>query len=151
TMNVIKRNLGWLLLSQAATWICSVAILLIAPRKLGDNAFGQLSFAIVYVSFFELVALFGSGGFLMKEIARDTTSLARYVLNTLVMKVLLTLALIAVAIGLAIALGYPSDIVMLIGAYCIGMLFNSLNNAIAGGLQGIEEMGRPAMWDVVRA
>ncbi|HEY1280930.1 MAG TPA: flippase [Acidimicrobiales bacterium] len=150
-MNVIKRNLGWLLLSQAATWGCSIALLLIAPRKLGDNAFGQLSFALVYVSFFELVALFGSGTYLMKEIARDTTSLARYVVNTLILKVPLTLALIVIAIGLAIALGYSSDMVLLIGAYCLGMFFNSLNNALAGGLQGIEHMGRPALWDVARA
>jgi len=144
-MNLIKRNLGWLLLSQAATWGMSVLLLLVAPRKLGGDAFGQISFAMVYVSFFELVALFGTATYIMKHIARDTESLGRYVFNTLVMKLLVTSFLIAAAIGLAVVLGYERQTVLLIGAYCIGMLFNAMNSALAGGLQGVQRMGRPAL------
>ena len=150
-MNLIKRNLGWLLLSQAATWGMSVLLLLVAPRKLGGDAFGQISFAMVYVSFFELVALFGTATYIMKHIARDTESLGRYVFNTLVMKLLVTSFLIAAAIGLAVVLGYERQTVLLIGAYCIGMLLNAMNSALAGGLQGVQRMGRPALWDVVRS
>jgi O-antigen/teichoic acid export membrane protein len=150
-VNVIKRNLGWLLISQAATWGMSVLLLLVAPRKLGDHAFGQLSFAMVYVSFFELVALFGTGTFLMKEVARDASSMGRYVVNTVVMKLLLAGALISIALGLGMAFGFTRDMLLLITAYCIGMLFNALNNGLAGGLLGMERMGRPAMWDVARS
>jgi O-antigen/teichoic acid export membrane protein len=150
-MNVIKRNLGWLLLSQSATWVSSVTLLLVAPRQLGDYAFGRLSFAIVYVGFFELFSLFGTGTFLIKVVSRDSALVARYVANTVVMKLLLTLLLIGVALALAVALGYDREVVLLIFAYCIGMLFNALNNAVTGSLQGMQKMGRPAMLEVARA
>ena len=58
-MNSVKRNLAWLVIAQAATWMISVAALLIVPRLIGDAAFGELSFAVVYMSFFELLATLG--------------------------------------------------------------------------------------------
>ena len=150
-MNAIKRNLGWLLLTQTAMWGVSVVLLLIAPRKLGDNAFGQLSFAMVYVSFFELVALFGTGTYLTKVIARDTSSVGRYVFNTLVLKMCLAIALIVLALGLGAVVGFSHEMMLLVATYCLGMFFNALNNALIGGLQGLQQMRRPALWDLARA
>ena len=150
-MHTIKRNLGWLLLSQTATWGVAIVLLLVTPRKLGDHAFGQMSFAMVYVSFFELIGLFGTGTFLMKVIARNADALGRYVFNTLVMKFLVSIALVALALGLAVALGFDSDTIVLIAFFCISMVCNVTNNALAGGLQGLQQMGRPARWDIVRS
>jgi O-antigen/teichoic acid export membrane protein len=150
-MNAIKRNLGWLLFSQTATWGVSVVLLLIAPRKLGDNAFGQLSFAMVYVSFFELVALFGTGTYLTKVVARDTSSVGRYVFNTVVLKTCLSLALIAVALGLGVVIGFSDEMLLLVATYCMGMFFNALNNGLIGGMQGLQRMRRLALWDLARA
>jgi O-antigen/teichoic acid export membrane protein len=84
-MKAVKRNIVWLLLSQASTWLASIVLLVIVPNKLGDELFGQLSFAFVYVSFFELIAIFGTGDFLTKTIARDNDSAGRYVWNATLM------------------------------------------------------------------
>ena len=150
-MNTIRRNLGWLLVSQMATWGVSIAVLVIAPRELGDDAFGRLSFVMVYVGLFELVALFGTGTYLAKVIARDVRSLGRYVFNTLALKIVVTSFLIFCAITLATVLRCERETVLLIGAYCVGMLFNSLNNALVGGLLGTQQMRWPAVWDIARA
>jgi O-antigen/teichoic acid export membrane protein len=150
-MSLIKRNLGWLLLSQGATWITSIVVLLVVPRRLGDEAFGKLTFAFVYVGFFELIALFGTGTYLTKLLARDTESVGRYVVNTMVLKALLTSGLIVVALGLAGALGYSAEMILLIAAFCVTLFFNALTNVLIGGLQALQRMGRPALWDVVRA
>ena len=72
-MNMIRRNLVWLLFAQTATWVVSISLLLVAPRVLGDRMFGDLSFVIVFVSFFELVANMGTNTFVIKSIARDST------------------------------------------------------------------------------
>jgi O-antigen/teichoic acid export membrane protein len=150
-MNLIKRNLGWLLMSQLATWGMSILVLLISPRKLGDNAFGKLTFASVFVSFFELLGQFGTGTFLMKTVAREESRLARYVFNTLALKVLMGAALAAVAVSLAASLGNSREMVLLIGVFAMGMYFNVLNNALVGGLQGVQSMGRPALWEIARS
>jgi O-antigen/teichoic acid export membrane protein len=150
-MSAVKRNLGWLLMSQMATWGMSMLVLLISPRKLGDAAFGQVTFAMVYVGFFELVALLGTGTFIMKMVARDESMIGRYVVNTVVMKALLSSALTTIAISLAVVLGFERDTVLIISVYCLGMIFNVLNNGLAGGLQGLQRMARPAMWEVIRS
>src|SRR4051812_12485058 len=142
-MSAVKRNLGWLLISQTATWGMSMLVLIISPRKLGDGAFGQITFAMVYVGFFELVALLGTGTFIMKMIARDESMLGRYVVNTVVMKALVSLVLAPLAIGLAVVLGIEHDTVLIIAVYCLGMIFNVLNNGLACGLHGIQRMARP--------
>jgi O-antigen/teichoic acid export membrane protein len=150
-MSLIKRNLGWLLLSQGATSIASVALLLIAPARLGEEAFGQWTFGGVYVGFFELIALFGTGTYLTKTLARDTDSVGRYVVSILALKALSSTALICLALGLALALGYSTEMILLIGAFCVGLFFTSLNNVLMGGLQGLQRMGRPALLDIVRS
>ena len=150
-MSTITRNLKWILVSQLATWGVSVAVLVIAPRELGDDAFGRLSFVMVYVGLFELVALFGARTYLTKAIARDVGALGRYVFNTLAVKLVMTSFLIFCAMTLAVIIGYERETVLLIGAYCIGMFFNALDNALAGGLLGTQQMRWPAVWDIVRA
>src|SRR6476661_5420074 len=107
---MIRRNLGWLLVSQFSTWGLAIILLLVVPHKLGDEAFGQLSFATVYVSFFELVAVFGTTTYLTKAVSRDTESVGQYVVNAVIIKVIVSTVLIALAIGLAVALGFESQI-----------------------------------------
>jgi O-antigen/teichoic acid export membrane protein len=148
---MIRRNLGWLLISQFSTWGLSILLLLVVPHKLGGEAFGQLSFATVYVSFFELVAVFGTATYLTKVVSRDTESVGQYVVNAVILKVIVSTVLIALAIGLAVALGFESQIVSVIAILCLGLFINTVNNGIAGGLYGLQRMRGPAVADVVRA
>ena len=150
-MATLKRNLGWLLVSQAATWSVSIVLLIVAPHKLGDDAFGQLAFALVYVGFFELVALFGVEKFLVKTIARKPEAVGSYVFNVLVEKAVQASALACLALALGLVFGYSTLTLSLIGAYCIGMFLNSLNVGLTGGLQGLQKMVRPAAWEIVRS
>src|SRR6266508_4795688 len=149
-MNVIKRNLGWLLFSQVATWVVSILILVIAPRVLGDHQFGQLSFVIVYVSFFDLVANMGTNSFLVKTIARDTTCVGRYVVNAIVMKLVMAAFLIFVALGLGAAFGFSRTTMLLTAAYCIGLLLNVVGITIGAALTGLQLMAGLARWNIIQ-
>ena len=150
-MHLIRRNLGWLLVSQFSTWGLSIVLLLIVPHKLGDEAFGQLSFATVYMSFFELIAIFGTATFLMKMVARDNESVGQYVVNAVVLKAIVSVVLVIIAIALAFALQFDDQIIILIAIVCIALFLNTLNNGIIGGLQGLQRMRGPATADVARA
>lgn len=70
-MSSIAKNMLWLLLSQVATWAVAIVSLIVVPRLITDDAFGRASFAFTFVSFFTLVALMGSGSFIIKSTARD--------------------------------------------------------------------------------
>jgi O-antigen/teichoic acid export membrane protein len=149
-VNRIQRNLWWLLLSQAATWIVSVATLLIAPRVLGDDAFGQLIFVIVYISFFDLIATMGTNTFLVKAIAREPGNAGRYLVNAVVMKLVMTIVLIAVALGLGALMYLPATTMQLIGAYSIGLLLTIVGGTIGAALTGLQMMGGLARWNMIQ-
>ena len=123
-MNIVKRNLAWLLFAQGATWIMSVTLLLITPRVFGETIFGELSFVVVYVSFFDLVAGGGTNTFLIKTIARDVVSVGEYLVNTIVMKLCLTVILAGMAVGLALVLDMSRKTVILILVGSLGMIAN---------------------------
>ena len=149
-MNSIRRNLAWLLLSQAATWVVSVAALLVVPRMLGDDVFGQLAFVIVYLSFFDLLGNLGINSFLVKAIARDTSSVGRYVVNAILLKFVLTTTLLAVGFGLGFALGFSHTTIVLLCAYSIGLLINVVGLTIGAALTGLQQMAELAKWNMLQ-
>lgn len=150
-MSVVRRNVVYLLLSQGATWIVSILLLVIVPGELGEAEFGEVSFAFVYVSFFELIAIFGSGDYITKSIARNDENAGHYVWNTALLKFVVAVALALVAFGLGVALGFSGDRMALIAVYLGGMLINVVGNALMGGLTGLQRLGPPSFWNAVRA
>lgn len=148
-MTAVKRNVISLLLSQGATWIVSISVLIVVPGELGDELFGELSFAFVYVSLFGLLATYGTSDFLTKTLARDVENTGHYVFNALVMKSIVALTASVLAIGLGLALGFDGQRIALISVHCLGMVLTVLNNVLLGGLQALQRMGRPALWNAV--
>ncbi len=140
----------WLFLSQMATWAISVIMLVMVPRSLGDADFGRTEFAFAFVGYFGLMAGLGTNTFIVKTTARDPSRLGFHVFNALLMKVLLVALLSAAAVGLAQALRFPGETIVIIAVACIGMACSTLNDTLGAGLQGEQRMGRPAAWVVVR-
>src|SRR5262245_15934183 len=145
----ITRNLTWLILTQMATWAISIVVLIVAPRSLGDDRFGELTFALTYVGFFQLVALLGTGTYLIKSVARDHDRVGPYVFNAAVLKVALCFALSSACLALGWALDYSNQTLVLVALGCVGMTTVVLNDVLVAGLQGMERMARTAMWGVV--
>jgi len=145
----IKRNIGWLLLSQGATWIVSILTLLLVPNELGDELFGEISFAAVYVSFFGLVAGYGTNEFLTKTLSRATLDTGHYLYNTLIMKLIASLSCAALAVGIGVALGFDRQRTALVIVFCIGLVFGTLNGVLLGGYHALQRMGRPALLNAI--
>ena len=119
------------------------------PRRTRDALYGELSFAYVYVALFGILATYGTSEFLTKTLARDTGSTGHYVYNTLVIKLIASLLVSGLAIGLGFVLRFDAQRMALVGVYCIGMVLTVLNNVLIGGLQALQRMGRPALWNAI--
>ena len=146
----IGKNLSALMVAQIATAAISIVVLVLAPRRLGDVQFGELTVALTFLMFFDLVALLGTNIFLVKSIARDPSRVGPYVFNTLVMKVCLGGVLAVLAITLSNVIGYNGQIRAIIAIGCVGMITLALNDTLTAGLQGLERMARPAAWGVLQ-
>lgn len=147
-MGRIAKNMAALLGSQLATWAISLVMLVVVPNYLGDKQFGRLMFAYAFVGFFGLVAGLGTGQFITKEIARDTSRVGYYVFNALVMNTSLAVLLTAAAIVAAHVLRYPAETSLIVGITCVGMVLSTLNRTLVAGLQGEQRMGKTAVWSV---
>ena len=148
--SVIGKNIVWLFLSQIATWLISVVLLVIVPDRFGDENYGKISFAIAFMGFFTLIGMLGTYSFLVRSIARDRSTVGPYIFNAILLKISLTIVLAAAALGAARAFGYSSETMTLLAIGCGVMLCSLLTDTLLAGLAGMERMGRPAMWSVVQ-
>jgi O-antigen/teichoic acid export membrane protein len=149
-VSYIKKNMFALLVTQVATWVISLVVLIVAPDYLGDGGFGALTYAIAFVGFFTLAAGLGTPTYLVREVARDHSIVGSYVFNTFVMKVALGLVLSAVAVALARLLGNTGDVLTLIAIGCFGMLCTILNDVLTSALMGMERMAKPAVFATIQ-
>jgi O-antigen/teichoic acid export membrane protein len=125
-------------------------MLVTVPHFLTATNFGVFSLAGSYIGYFVLIGSLGTGTFLVKAIARDSSLVGVYVFNAVVMKLLLAMVLSGAALLLAKAIGYPEQTITVIAILCIGMGLTLLNDVLRAGLQGLERMGKQAAWAVVQ-
>ena len=132
-MNLIRRNILWLLVSQLCTWTATFASLVIVPNKLGSNDFGTFAYAAAYGSFFGLIGGLGTSLYLSRAIARDYSLMGSYIWNGVLLKLAVWAVLAPTAVGLAYALGNRGQTLLLIAIACGGMLPTSWQRSFLGG------------------
>ena len=149
-VNVIGRNIVWLVLNQLSTWAIALIVLIVVPDILDPAGFGVLNFALSYVAFFALVAGLGTSMYLVKEVARDHSIVGPWTYNAVIMKIVSVAVLSVVALVLAVALGNHGETLLLIAICCAGMLFSVVTEVLASALGGMERMVRAAIWLTVQ-
>jgi O-antigen/teichoic acid export membrane protein len=149
-MNLLRRNVLFLLFSQVATWLVTAVLLVVGPDKLGATSYGRLGLAAAYIGFFTLIGSLGTYPYLVKHISRDFNELSVLVNAALRLKIVLGLLLSAIAIGLSFLIGYGREERILIAIGCLGMMFLMFNEMVMGGLAGMERLARSAFWQTVQ-
>ena len=119
------------LLGQAITWTSTVLLTVAYGRFLGDTSFGELYFALTFVSLIGFPVEFGFNQQLTRDVAEQPERALRYLANTLVLKILLWLPLYGLLLGLASVLGYPGDERVLIAICGTTLLLTSATNTFA--------------------
>ncbi len=149
-MSVLKRNILFLLVSQGATWLVTIFLLILGPRKLGSDGFGRAQFALAFVGFFNLIGSLGTYQYIVKHIARDPAELGRLVISALRLKMVMGVVLAALALGTGWLLGYDGEVLTLIAIGLVGMMLSLLNEMVLAGLAGVELIAGSAVWQTVQ-
>ncbi|MDP2290957.1 MAG: flippase [Actinomycetota bacterium] len=149
-MSVLKRNIIYLLFSQVATWMATMFLLILAPRRLGGEGFGRVQVAIAFVGFFNLIGSLGTYQHIVKHVARDSATLPRLVVSAIRLKLLSGVVLSVLALLVGAALGYDQEQLQLIAIGCAGMVLSLLNEMMLAGLNGQERMAKAAVWQTVQ-
>ena len=149
-MSVLRRNLLWLLVSQGLTWLISVVLLVLGPKRLDPDGFGRYVFATAYVGLFLIIGGLGTYPYITRRVAQDRAVLTPLVKATAELKVVLALGLSAAALGLAWMINVRGESLVLIAIGCMAMSLQLFCEVVAAGLAGMERIAGPAMWQVVQ-
>lgn len=87
TAKRVIRNSFWLMLANIVVRIISASVFVILARVWGKEVFGQYSFAIAFVSFFTLIAHFGFGSLIIRDVAKNKSLAENYLGNVISIKI----------------------------------------------------------------
>jgi O-antigen/teichoic acid export membrane protein len=146
----VRRNMTSLLLSQALQWVATFVLIIEAPNRLGNEAWGDLGYSLAFVGFFSLVGGLGVSTLLTREIARDHVLMRQLVYNALALRLVVIAVLPAIGLILAWLLGNSETVIVLIAIGFFAMAAQLTTEISFGALAGVEVMARPAFFQVLQ-
>ena len=134
----IARNAAVRTGGELLAKVASVAFFILIARELGEAAFGDFSFALALTSTLLLAAGFGTEELTTREISRDRSTVHVYITNVVAIKVVASVLLLAVAVGITFVGSYPEEVklaVLLVGA---GVAFENTGRSYWSVFQAFE-------------
>lgn len=133
-MSGLRRIIGNTLISlfgQFVTWTSTLGLTVAYGRFLGDFKFGELYFAITFVSLIGLPIEFGFNQQLTRDVAEKPEKAMPYLWNALLLKTLMWLLLYGVMLLLSWALGYSQEQWTVIAICGVTLFSGSVVNTFA--------------------
>jgi O-antigen/teichoic acid export membrane protein len=124
----IAKNSGWLLLEKALRLILNVIVGVWMARHLGPSEFGELTYIIAYIAFFQAIANLGLDGITVRDISKGVFK-ANNILGT-VFFLRLTVGVLAWIIAVAaaaLANGWQDSIVLLTALVGSVLMFQAID------------------------
>jgi len=150
TARRITANFLSLMSSQIISKVIQLVIFVYLARTLGKNDFGIFSFGLAFAFLFVIIADFGLSTLIIREISRDKKSASKYMSNSIVLKLLLSLIAFVSAYIFLNIVTYSEEIktiayIML--GFTLLQSFTELNYAI---FRAFERMYYDALIKIIR-
>ncbi len=133
-MSGLRRIIGNTLISlfgQLVTWSSTLALTIAYGRFLGDFKFGELYFAVTFVSLVGFPVESGFNQQLTRDVAEHPEQARAYLWNTLVIKALLWVVSYGIIIASTRALGYSQEQFSIVVICGISLFSGSIVNTFA--------------------
>jgi O-antigen/teichoic acid export membrane protein len=125
-----------------------MAFAMLMLRILAPEGAGRYQFAVAFIGYFEILARFGLGTLLTREVAKDRSQANLYLNNTVVLRTFLllgSLPLMAIAVLLYVVLsGLTPDVVAAIGLFAVALFISNISDAFSAMFNAHERMEHPA-------
>ncbi len=119
------KNTGWMFFAKVASMIVSFVATSYMARNLGPTNYGELSYAISFVSIFSFIAALGIDQILYRDLIKHPEKTNEYMGSALALRTITSCVAIALCLLFALVLS-PKDVSFyLIFIICISFLFNS--------------------------
>jgi O-antigen/teichoic acid export membrane protein len=119
------RNLGWMFFGRLASMLVSFLATAYIARHLGPANYGQLSYAVSFVSIFSFIAALGIDQALYRDLVNHPDKRGQYMGSAMVLRLISSVVAIILCIGFALWFS-PKDIsLLLIMLLSLGFILNS--------------------------
>ena len=110
TNNRILKNFSFLTIALLVGQGCSFAALIYLARVLGATNFGKINFALAILNYFILFTTMGMPVLGAREVARDKSSINKFVSNIITIQLVLSLISFALIVAISLLIDKPTDV-----------------------------------------
>ena len=142
-MSIIRRvakNTSSLLISQIISYIFVFFGTMYTARYLGAGGYGILSTGIAITTIFAVIGDLGLGSLTVREIARNKSLTNKYVVNTTLMKVILSIVMSVLIVITTEIINYSPEISSVIYILTLSIIFNTFSGVFGSIFQAYEKM-----------
>jgi O-antigen/teichoic acid export membrane protein len=145
--NRVARNTGVRIAAELAGKLASIVLFAVMARELGRQGFGDFAFVATLALLVTMLGGLGSDDILPRAIATGDSDIERLTWDSLGLKAVCGLVVLAAALGVSLAGGYATEItvtLVLVGAASLIDLFTATFAAVFQGLSDLapEATGR---------
>ena len=142
-MNVVKRvvkNTSVMLVSQIIGYIIAFFGTIYATRYLGAEGYGILATGTALTSIFAIMCDLGLGTLTIREVARDISLTNKYIVNTTLIKIILSIVMFILIVLTAEMINYSPEIDNVIYILTLSIIFNTFSGVFGSIFQAYEKM-----------
>jgi len=134
--------------SLAATWTVALLVRFMLPRYLGPSRFGDFNFAEAFAGGFFVLADLGIDTYSMREVSVRPRHASDYFGGILALRILLSLGLFGIMLGILTARGKPTDLRLTVLVFGLTQALVYINTTLATFLQASGRVDRLAIVNV---
>lgn len=139
-IQTIFFNMSWLVISQIIASVCAFIWTIISARYLGPSEFGIMGTAISFATTFVFLSDFGISTYIIRAISTDLDNEAKYLNNTLTLKLFLAVLYFIVTFIALIFLGWNNYLIFICLLFSTESIIKVFQDTLFASFKAHEKM-----------
>lgn len=139
-IKTIFANMSWLVISQIIASICAFIWTILIAKYLGPSEFGIMGTAVSIASTFVFLADFGISTYIIRAISTDMNQEAKYLNNTLTLKLFLAILYFIITFIALLILGWNNYIILICMLFSLESVIKTFQDVLFASFKAHEVM-----------
>ncbi len=146
---VVTTNIFWLTLSKVIVYLLSFITLMLIPRYLGVEGYGQLNFVLSLVGVFAIFGDFGINTLTLREVSKNNKLAKKYFNRLFIFKIILILFLCTIIATISFFINKPLIVKEVLLLSLMFFSFNMLSNFCLIFLQAFQKLKYKSIYEII--
>ena len=147
----IAKNTTVLLVAQIISYILAFFYTIYTARYLGASNFGIISFALALGAILSIFTELGLSTLTVREVSRDNSLTNKYIGNTVILKIFLSIITLVLMIVIVTLLHYPSEIAVVIYYITLSFVIGAFTSIFYSIFQVYEKMEYQSIGQIINS